>query len=1101
MLLIGVCVVAFSFLSTSTAHAQVSGATLSGTVTDSSNSVVPNATVAVLDVDKGVTRTVTTDADGFYSAPNLVPGSYKVNVTAQGFQTYVHSGIQLTVGEKQVLNVSMTVGQISQQVQVTSEAPVVELQSSAVGATLTSQTAVELPLNGRDWTALAALQPSVANLSALQQPIGSTSVRANRGFGLQLAVAGTRPQLNNYRIDGISAIDAVGGSPGSVLGVALGVDAIGEFSVVTSNYSAEYGRTAGGVINAVTKSGTNQFHGDAYWFIRDEGFDARAFNDPVTGLPPFHRNQFGGSAGMPIQKNKTFIFGDYEGFRQDLGATANNTVPVDDVRNGKINFASPANFPSGCVADGTPNQCQIAINPKMKPFLAFWPEPTPGAGFASGSFNNIANFIQTTNTIFKEDFVTARLDHKFSDKDSAFVTYLYDNGLTDQPSPLNLWTFGNTSVRQFLSIEETHVFSPSLVNSVRAGLNRTNPFAGAGISTINPLAGDHTLAAFPGLWCPSGAMPGTTGFTCFNGNTIIHPVFNSFQAYDDAFLTKGVHSLKFGFAFERMQTNTSIILTPNGAYSFGTSIAAWLTNQPINFSGASPTGRSELGIRQSLFGGYIQDDWRIRKNLTLNLGLRYEMVTVPVEVQNRLSNLSSFTATSPNLGSPFFNNPTKRNFAPRVGLAWDPFGDGKTSVRAAYGIFDVLPLNYFFTWGEARTAPFTQTISYSDKTTLDAFPGGPFPNGGPILALANNAVAAFQYNFVQSNPPRSYQEIWNLSIQRQLTPSTSMTVGYVGSHGVHLINREEEFNEVQGTLNPSGLLWPTTQQSVPNTSVGQIVGDYWAGVSSYNALTAQVTKRMSHGFQVQGSYTFGKSMDTGSSSSLSDNFLNSIVNLHWYCTPCRRSLSDFDIKHTIVVNFIWDLPTPKRGGALASHVLGGWEAGSIITARSGAPFTPTISGDPLGERGAAPIDYPSYSGASGCDTLTNNRSAQAYIKLNCFALPSSANLTTQGSCVAFATVPGTCRNLSGNVGRNSIIGPGQVTWDLSAFKNNHITRISETFNAQFRAEFFNILNRRNMGLPTATLFQGDGSPFPNAGVINTTSSTARQIQFALKVIW
>jgi hypothetical protein len=357
---------------------------------------------------------------------------------------------------------------------------------------------------------------------------------------------------------------------------------------------------------------------------------------------------------------------------------------------------------------------------------------------------------------------------------------------------------------------------------------------------------------------------------------------------------------------------------------------------------------------------------------------------------------------------------------------------------------------------------------------------------------------------VQSNPPRSYQEIWNFSIQRQLTPSTSMTVGYVGSHGVHLINREEEFNEVAPIATTQyGLLWPLTQQNVPNANAGQIVGDYWAGVSSYNALTAQVTKRMSHGFQVQGSYTFAKSMDTGSSSSLSDNFLNSIVNLHWYCVPCRRSLSDFDIKHTIVVNFIWDLPTPKRGGALASHVLGGWEAGSIITARSGAPFTPVMSGDILGERGAAPIDYPSYSGAPGCDTLTNNRSAQAYIKLSCFTVPQAPLGPTQ--CTPFSavalTLPNSCKQLQGNVGRNSIIGPGQLTWDFSAFKNNHITKISETFNAQFRAEFFNILNRRNMGLPSASLFDATGTTVANAGVINSTSSTARQIQFALKLIW
>jgi len=657
---------------------------------------------------------------------------------------------------------------------------------------------------------------------------------------------------------------------------------------------------------------------------------------------------------------------------------------------------------------------------------------------------------------------------------------------------------------------------------MRLGFDRINPQAGASISITNPLAGNTSLGAFPGLWCPTGSMPGATGYICNDGQTRVHPVFNSFQFYDDAFWTKGVHSLKFGFATERMQTNTSIILTPNGAYTFG-SPAAWLQNKPTNFSGAAPTGRSEVGLRQTLFGGYIQDDWRFRKNLTLNLGLRYEMVTVPTEANNKLSNLPTYTSATPNLGSPFFHNNSTKNFAPRVGVAWDPFGNGKTSVRAAFGIFDILPLNLYFAWGDARTAPFTQTLSYSNKAVLDAYPGGPYPLGGPALAQFKSA----QYNYVQSDPKASYMEIWNLNIERQLTPSSSINVGYVGSHGIHLVDREEAFNQVMGTQTPSGLLWPcgpngtvgvscatgflpTGTQAVPapspvpNSAAGQVVGSYWGGESSYNALTAQVTKRMSHGFQVQGSYTFAKSMDTGSSSPISDNFVNSVVNLLWYCLPCRRALSDFDITHSLVVNYIWDIPSPKIAGAFGSHVLGGWELGGIVSVRSGSPFTPQISGDPLGEQGSAPQDFPSYS-ATKCSSLINPRSTTNYLNLSCFALPSSATLTAQGLCAPFSSAPAgsnTCSNLLGNVGRNSVFGPGQITWDFSVFKNNYIRKVSETFNAQFRAEMFNVLNHVNLGQPSNyTYFDNTGAVIAGGGAITATATTSRQIQLALKLIW
>jgi len=1055
-------------------YGQVAGATLSGKVTDASGAVMPGAKVSIKNTGTGVARDVAADASGLYSVPNLLPGSYEITASAPGFSTQVRSGITLTVGEQQVLDITMQVGQTAEKVEVTGEAPVVELSSSALGAVVNSATAVELPLNGRDWTALAALEPGVTNVGNLQQAVGSTSVRANRGFGSQLAVAGTRPQLNNYRIDGISGMDGQGGSPGSVLGVSLGVDAIGEFSVLTSNYSAEYGRTAGGVINAITKSGTNTFHGSLYWFLRNKALDKPTFPDVV--IPPFRRNQFGGSAGGPIQKNKTFFFADYEGYRESRGLTSINTVPTADFLNGIIH--NP---------DGTTTQ--LTIDPKIKPFFAFYPKPN-GAPVPPGNF---ANYVLVSSTTLKEDYVTGRIDRTFSDKNTLHGTYLYDNGITIQPAGLNAWTFGNTSIRHFGALEETHVFGPALVNAVRLGFNRVDPNAGAGISVLNPLAGDHSFATFPGLWSPGGGPPGGTGITGFNGNTILHHVWNSFQAYDDAFLTNGVHTFKFGFAFERMQTNSSIVMTPNGSFSFATP-AAFLQNQPTSFTSASPTGRATIGARQSLLAGYIQDDWRMRKNLTLNLGLRYEMVTVPSEVHNRLTNVQHLTDPTPHFGSPYFSNPTLRNFSPKVGLAWDPFGSGKTSVRAAFGIFDMLPLNYLFFWGEDRTAPYTLTIAQNP------LPQGSFPSGAGSFNPANAAVlsSSLEFNFVQPNPPRSYMMIWNLSIQRQLTANTSMTVGYVGSHGVHTVDRGEEFNEVRPTSTPSGLLWPTTPGALLNPNYGQIVGDYWGGGSEYDALTAQVTKRLSHGFQVGGSYTWSKSMDTGSSSTLSDNFTNSIVNLHSYCNSCRRSVSDFDIGQNFVANYVWDLPTLKNWGSVASHVLGGWEVGGIISLASGSPFTPRITGDPLGMRGSSAIDYPSFSGAAGCSTPVNPGAAfpATYLKLDCFALPSAPELGTQ--CVAFASKAGTCKNLQGNVGRNSVRAPGRETWDFSLLRNNHI---KENFNVQFRAEMFNVLNRRNLGPPAIGLFDANGASLAGAGQIRSAAGTARQIQFALKLIW
>jgi hypothetical protein len=1062
-------------LMTTPIYAQLVGATLSGTVTDPSGAVVPQSRASIKNMSTAITTTVLTNAEGVYAAPNLLPGDYEVTVSATGFKTEVRRGVNLTVGAHRVLNISLQVGEAAQRIEVTGTESGVELASSAVDGLVDATTIVELPLNGRDWTTLAVLEPGVSKVLTQQPNVGNSL--GGRGYGQELTISGTRPQLNNYRIDGISVVDYAGGSPGSSLGVALGVDAIAEFSVLTSNSSAEYGRTSGGVVNAITRSGTNKIHGSAFWFLRDEGLDARNYFDGT--IPPFHRNQFGASAGGPIQKDKTFFFVDYEGLREDLGTTIINKVPSPDAHKGILHNA-----------DGTTTT--VTVDPLVVPFLPLYPLPNAGLiGVGNTGLFNVA-----TNAVLSENYVTTRIDRRFSGKDSISGTFLRDHATNQSPDNLVTQLVENPTTAYLICLEETHLFSPTLINSVRGGYHRVWAFPEQSVSAINPLSADLSLGSFPGRAAPSISVTGLSDFAGGFGALSSQGFYwNSIQAYDDASLTKGTHLIKFGFAFERMQLNNRI-LPDNGNFKFG-SLQDFLTNQPKTFNGAPPSNVTGHGDRQTLFGGYLQDDWRLRHNLTLNLGLRYEMVTVPTEVQNKISNLVTFTSPAPKLGSPYFNNPTLHNFEPRVGVSWDPFGDGKTAVRAAFGIFDVLPLIYEFSGAIGTSAPFTEKVAASNLAP------GSFPTGivATIFAQGAPPPTSLRYGSIQVNPPRNYLMLWNLNIQRQITPSTTFMIGYVGNHGVHMLNRADDVNMVIPQATPQGLLWPFPAGSgtILNPVIGDIRGEYWSGTSLYDALQLKLSKRMSHGFQVQGSYTWGKNIDTGSASLIGDPFTNSITSPLWFCSACRRGLSDYNIAQALVVNYIWDVPTPKNWGAFSSHLLGGWQLGGIITVETGVPFTPLIGGDPLGENSTDPFAYPSRVAGPGCGSDVNPGNQKNYIKLNCFSVPM-ASPAIAARCTPFSGVPGSCSNLFGNAGRNSVIGPGLATWDFSLVKN---TQISERFRLQFRAELFNILNKTNFGTPVdnSTFFDSGGNPVGGAGALDTTSTTSRQIQLGLKLIF
>src|SRR6195256_5741342 len=945
-----VCVMLFLALVASTpVYAQVAGATLSGTATDASGAAVPKAKVSIKNGATGVVREVTTDSAGFYSAPNLLPGVYSITVAATGFSSSVQTGLTLTVGASKALNIALQVGQVSERVEVTATAPAVELTSSTISGEVDSTTERELPLNGRDWTQLATLQPGVVSVRVE----AGASNRGNRGYGTLLTISGHQPFENNYRINGISINDYSNGSPGSSLGVNLGVDAIQEFSVLTGNYSAEYGRASGGVINGITKSGNNQFHGDAYYFVRDKILDARNYFDPAA-IPPFHRDQFGVSGGLPIMKNKTFIFGDYEAIRQRKSDTFSNVVPSPAAR-------------AGTLCSLCPVQKTITVDSKVAPYLAFYPLPNNGlVGNGDTGLFDTSGVERLT-----ENYVTLRGDHHFSDKDSFAASWFYDRAPLTMPDSLVESLTQNFTLRQMYSLEETHVFSPTLVNTARAGFSRVRATVTQPVSALNPLAKDPSFGILPGQFAPAinidggiVSMLGALGSVSADLLT-----WNSFQFYDDAFVTRGAHSLKFGFAVEHMQNSEfSGGVPPNGLFNFG-SLENFLTNIPDSINLDDPATTRPIYVHQTLFGAYVQDDWHARSNLTLNFGVRYEPVTLPTEAHNTFAVLTTITNSSETPVKTFWaKNQTLHNFEPRVGFAWDPFRNGKTAVRGGFGIFDALPLSWVFTHGSTGVLPYQLE---KDATVLVQ---GDFPTNAVAKASDPANLTNVGQRLIEQNPHRNYAMNWNLNIQRQIASNLTAVIAYVGSRTNHSPFSTDDSNMVLPSLTSAGYLWPCgpdgngkpcvkgflpsgAPTTLLNPKVGRIRATWWDNSSSYHGLQAGMAKTMSHGFQVQGSYTWSKCIDMGSGGMLGDPYANSLSSLMFFNRGGRRGPCDFNIAHNFVVNYLWHPPTPKFGGVAAQHVLGGWEFGGVILASTGSPFTAVVGGDPLGQNSSDPKDF------------------------------------------------------------------------------------------------------------------------------------------------
>jgi hypothetical protein len=934
-------------LAASTVFAQGTGGTISGIVRDETGAVLPGATVLVTNTDTSLSRTLVSDTAGRYIAPDLPPGPYEIKATIQGFTTVVRSGIRLTVGREAVVDLSLRLGQISDQITVVGESPTVDLKSASTGGLIATEQIEGLPLNGRSYVELATLTPGVQ----LTQTGGQST---STGFGSKLSVNGSRYTANLFTLDGTNLNDQFS-QAGSASGNVLGVEAVREFQVLTNSFSAEYGHHTGGVINAATKSGTNALHGSAFEFHRDDNLDSKNYFDTVK--PPFQRNQFGFSLGGPIVHNKTFFFTTYEALRERLGQTNIFTVPSANVRSGAATAA-------------------------IRPWLQAFPLPNGAAlGTTRGEFRRVDE--RTTN----EHYVMGRVDHQLSAGSNVFVRYTFDDGQVDDPSRLN--TGGRTKTRtQYATAEHTAIKGSSFLNRVQFGFTR---------SRLDGV--DYLLDGMPPM--PQTTFTditrgilvvGVTGLAGLGGDTT-NPKFhrfNNFQIRDNITWTRGAHNLKFGGDVQILQFNLTSDFTSMGQYTFS-SLDNFLIGRVNQFNAVMPGSDATRNLRQKAFGMYVQDDFQARTNLTLNVGVRYEPTTSVTDKRNLLAQLIDFGSPTATLNDTtplktLFKNPSLKTIAPRVGFAWDVAGNGKTAIRGGAGMFydDILISTPFVQNTAVRVPPYFNRggLVGSSGFIVD------FPNAYTTQRAQLSGQA--QLEGIQYDLDQPYMMKWNLNVQRELPGRTTVEIGYSRSHAEHLVRQIYTNGRVAQTT-PDGRLFVAPNTPLRQPNFGRMRYRVSDATSDYNGLTTGISRRFSNGLQAQISYTYSKSMDDGASA-LGGNDFNSEGGGARYLFSKDRGLSPFDLRHSLVANVNYTLPFAENATGLAAIALKEWNVGTLVRMRSGYPFSP-ISGVDTGlqVQGWAP-EYPDLRAGANPNPVLG--SVERWFDPNAFVLPPAGYIGT-----------------------------------------------------------------------------------------------------------
>ena len=1029
-------------------NAQVTTGTISGTVADSTGAVLPGADIVILNEDTGISRTVQADAAGRYSATTLSLGNYRVTASLAGFQTQIHSGILLTLGRVAIVNMELQVGAITQTVEVTGEAPLVQTTDATVGYLVNDTTIRDMPLNGRDLSQLILLNPGVG------EAMNASRTNAYNGWGKKMSISGARAQDNAYFLDGSYIGDMNRHAPAGPSGALLGAETVREFQVLTNSYSAQYGRQLGGVITAVTKSGTNAFHGSAYEFHRNENMDAARWEDNRVGRdkPAFVRNQFGATVGGPIAQDQTFFFLAYEGMRQVESFTKTATVPDLNARMGIL-----------------PNKT-VEVSPTIAPYVEFFPLPSSGGQVFEA--DGTAEYIFVAKEPTTEDFWQTRIDHQFSDSDSFFARFTASNAEENQARNYPDFRVIRFMGTRLLTLSETHIFSPRALNTFRASFNRVDPID----QGLYPDVAEALLSV-PGQVTPSLA-PGS-GVTSWSGNTkpLDRWVTNRFNFKNDVNLTLGGHSLQFGGMIERLQFNMDQPNRPYGEWTFR-NLEAFLKASPRRYRGTPPqSGSSIRGWRQWFAGLYLQDDWQVRPGLTLNLGVRWEPYTPPDEVNGLIANCRRLMDPECTVGAPYWENKSWGDIGPRVGFAWSPFQSGTTSVRGGAGLFFIPndPLVYRIT--ATRSSPLYTEYRLSNPKH--------FPDALAEIASREAAGGEAQaIPFDNFRSPRAFQ--YNLNLQQQLGESSVATIGFTGNRGISLLSIGDynaplaEFNgttlEVIGGENATRF----------NPNFEGIVYFATNANSWYNALTVSFQRRFAAGLQMQVAYTWAKTISEGDSYSVVDMSGAGPGRVRYaHDMGVDKGLSGWSVGRNLRMNYSYDLPLGRDWSGAAGHLLGGWQLTGIISLQDGQPFTVSNA------RGATPtalsnLGFTQYPNV--ISSFTNDQIIQGS--------PSKFPKNQYFNPEAFSAVKGAYE--FGNVARNTLIGPGLASFDFGLTKNAQLT---EQWQMQFRAEFFNMFNRPNFAKPNTGVFRSGGRPAASAGFINSTVTTSRQIQLGLKLVF
>ncbi len=1082
-------------------HAQTFRGTILGTVTDTTGAVVPGAKITIRNVDTGLVRTTETQADGSYRMPELPIGTYDVAVEKADFQTSITSGVKVDVAAERRVDTALKPGAVKEQITVSGEElPVIETTSNTLGGTLTQESVKDLPINGRDYTKLIYLNPGVAG--------SPDQITDSPGSFGEFSMNGARGRSNNYLLDGTDMNDGYRNDPainqGGVFATPsaiLPIDAVSDMAVL-SNFEPEYGRNGGAVVNIVTRSGTNQFHGSFFEYFRNNALDARNFFD-VAPAPkaPFHNNQFGGSFGGPILKDKTFFFMDYEGQRESVGVVTLACVPT----------------PAYIAAATATAAAGTGVSPIGLALLNFWPHNAanyiPGATSGDSGCFNPSDGSNTDYTAIAPSFnnlssVIGKIDHEFNTNNSVTGRYFFGDSTQQFPLALNATggelpgfdTVTPTRV-QLVSLSYVHVISSTKLNELRYGWNRFAEGFFPQDQNFNPNSIGLCNVPVGAPSCNSSGLPiillaptpsGSTGFFAQPGATSGDPrsrVDTNNQLIDSFSWKIRSHDLKFGGEFHRTSIEQHFDKYSRGRIRFHT-LADLLEAAP--YSGFSYSGDSIRHTHENGYGLYFQDSYHVKPRLTFNYGVRWDYYGVVAENNNLFSNFVESSPTSGQLeqvgvsgGLSKLYNPDYKNFAPRASIAWDIFGTGKTVVRSGYGIFfdafsqDMflghLPYPTFYAPGPAYNNIGPNPIG---EALMD-LPTGTFQPGMPIYDApacgGPNGLECDIFAFDQ-NIKTPYMENYNLNIQQQITSKISVEVGYVGSQG-HRLFRFFDINQpsqaqITAADCPNGIPTCATTGAIQDFAVPRIFGnpsgafyifqENSTGKSNYNSLQASLHVNGWHGINSVLNYVWSRSLDNSSDGE--DFVVNAAQPQDSNNPNAEYGRSNFDIPQRFTWLFSYQLPSISGGWQKLKN---GWGFDSTVTVQSGQPFTLNYNAEDDYSGGGDGYDRPDVVGP----IVYNYNDPRNFLNLSSFAMPCTIQPSITATTItggAADCVPGTRHY--GDLGRNALQGPPFKQWDLAIYKN---TKITEQLSLQLRAEFFNLLNHPNFSSPLLPAFIAD----------------------------